>query len=153
MTQSSNTEKFSSDRVKHLEMIQGVISRLGNDSFLIKGWAVTLAGVFFGLAVSSSKPALALVSLAPTSLFWGLDTYYLRSERLFRALYERARTASTGYVPFAMDATGPGFVSSLATDEQKRLGWWCTFWRPTLRWLYLALALAAVLVFLLGPEK
>src|SRR4051794_12627940 len=103
MTQKSKTEAFSPDRVKHLELIQAVISRLANHSFLVKGWAVTLAGIFFGLAVSSSNPGLALVSLAPTILFWGLDTYYLRSERLFRALYERARTASAEYEPFAMD--------------------------------------------------
>jgi len=34
-------------------MVQAVITRLGNDSFLVKGWAVTVNGVFLGFAVSS----------------------------------------------------------------------------------------------------
>ena len=34
-------------KMKHLEMIQGVISRMANNSFMLKGWAVTLvAGIF-----------------------------------------------------------------------------------------------------------
>jgi hypothetical protein len=143
---------LSPARLKHLEMIQAVIARLGNDSFLVKGWAVTVSGVFLGLAVSASKPGLALVSLAPTLLFWVLDSYYLRSERLFRAFYERARTAGAGYLLLGMDGTSAAFVQTLTASEQKRLSWSKTFWRPTLRWLYLALALAAVLVFAFAPD-
>lgn len=44
-------------------MIQAAIGRLGNDSFLVKGWAVTVAGVFFGFAVNGSTSALAFASL------------------------------------------------------------------------------------------
>ena len=148
----SDEPQLSAERLKHLELIQAVISRLGNDSFLVKGWAVTVCGVFLGLAVSSSTPELALVSLAPTLLFWMLDSYYLRSERLFRVFYERARTAGPGYVLLGMDGTSDDFVKSLDVDERKRLGRWKTLWRPTLFWLYLALAGAAALVFALGPD-
>ncbi len=34
-----------------MEMLQAVIGRLGNDSFLIKGRAVTVAAAFLGSAV------------------------------------------------------------------------------------------------------
>jgi hypothetical protein len=34
------------DKIKHLEMIQAVISRLANNSFLLKGWSITLVSAF-----------------------------------------------------------------------------------------------------------
>jgi hypothetical protein len=33
---------FEESELKHLEFIQGVIARLANNSFLLKGWSVTL---------------------------------------------------------------------------------------------------------------
>ncbi len=40
---------FEDSHVKHLEMIQSVVARLGNNAFLIKGWAITVAAAFVGL--------------------------------------------------------------------------------------------------------
>ena len=35
------------NKIKHLEIIQGVINRMAGNSFALKGWAVTLvAGTF-----------------------------------------------------------------------------------------------------------
>lgn len=42
------------NKVNHLEMIQGVISRMASNSFALKGWAVTLVAGIFAL---SSKDA------------------------------------------------------------------------------------------------
>lgn len=39
-------ESFEDRRIKHLELIQAVVGRLGNDGFLMKGWALTVAGAF-----------------------------------------------------------------------------------------------------------
>jgi hypothetical protein len=33
--------------LKHLEFVQAVITRLANNSFLMKGWALTVAGAFY----------------------------------------------------------------------------------------------------------
>ena len=33
-------------KIKHLEMIQAVIVRMGNNSFLLKGWSVTLISAY-----------------------------------------------------------------------------------------------------------
>ena len=47
----------------------------------------------FAVAVTQDQApsAIALVALAPTLIFWGLDAYYLWNERLFRALYATRR--------------------------------------------------------------
>ena len=136
-------------RVKHLEMIQTVIARLGNNSFLVKGWAVTVAGVFFGFAVNKPDAGLALVSLLPTALFWLLDAYFLRTERLFRALHDRVRKPATAVEPFCMAATGPPFVKSVREGPNKAAASrWKAFSSVTLLVLYGGLSLSALVVAL-----
>jgi hypothetical protein len=133
-------------RVKHLEMIQAVIGRLGNDSFLVKGWAVTIVGAFLGFAVSAKNCHLAIAGVIPALLFWGLDAHFLRSERLFRALYDGVRSRRQDIDPFYMAATSHDFVSSL--PPQHASSWWSTLWRPTLAIFYGALLASAVAVVL-----
>lgn len=145
-TEESPPQGLADQRVKHLEMIQAVITRLGNDSFLIKGWAVTVNSVFLGFAVSSKEPRLAVVAILPAVLFWGLDTYYLRSERLFRVFYERVRLGAEEVEPFGMNATAPDFVSTLGGADAENADYWKTTRRPTLAVLYGGLVAAAVLV-------
>ncbi|MEU3088610.1 hypothetical protein ACWCQ0_34200 [Streptomyces massasporeus] len=91
-------------RLKHLELLQNVIARLGNNSFLIKGWCITLSGVLVAVA-DRSRAATIPVALALAVGFWLLDGYYLRQERLFRALYEKVVSdRDDPPPPFTMDA-------------------------------------------------
>lgn len=114
----SNYATIEDNRIKHLEMIQAVIGRLGNDSFLVKGWAITVAGAFLGFAVNSDKAYLALASVVPTVFFWNLDTYYLWAERLFRILYDDVRT-SDAVAPFFMAATSDDFIKAAKQRKTK----------------------------------
>lgn len=143
-------DSFEDHRIKHLEMTQAVIGRLASNSFLIKGWAVTVAGVFFGFAVNESDPALARASLATTGLFWLLDTYYLRAERLFRVLHDRVRKSAKDVEPFFMGATAPWFVNDVKADSNKQVSKaasWCkTFASLTLIVLYGGLVASAFIV-------
>jgi|SRR3990167_8483281 len=75
--------------VKHLELIQSVINRLANNSFLIKGWTITLALAFFALIEKNVLPRNFLfVFTSALIIFWILDSYYLKRERLFRKLFD-----------------------------------------------------------------
>jgi hypothetical protein len=49
-------------------------------------------------------------------------------------------------VAFGMDGTGPAFVASLTGPDRGVAQWHKNAWRPTLRWLYLALLMAAFAV-------
>ena len=76
--------------VKHLEMTQGVINRLGGNSFHLKGWSMT---IIVAATVLIAKPDLPspffiLVLLIPVFGFWGLDGYFLWQEKLFREIYK-----------------------------------------------------------------
>jgi|SRR5919108_5575112 hypothetical protein len=73
---------------KHLEFIQNIINRMSNNSFLLKGWNVTISTVVLSLMISVTNPLFVVIALFSSLSLWGLDAYYLRQERLFRLLYE-----------------------------------------------------------------
>jgi hypothetical protein len=70
---------------KEVEIVQDIISRMGTNSFLIKGWTATL--VVASLIVQGA-PYHHYVALLPLFVFWCLDAYFLRTEKLYRELYD-----------------------------------------------------------------
>jgi predicted PurR-regulated permease PerM len=73
------------DLLKEIDLIQSIISRMSNTSFLIKGWAVTMISFIF--AFRTNQAVLPLVFI-PLFLFWFLDGFFLQQERLYRKLYQ-----------------------------------------------------------------
>lgn len=138
-------DSLSEARIKHLELIQAAIGRLGNDSFLVKGWAVTVVGIFVGFAVDKTDGALALVSVLPALFFWALDTRFLRDERLFRVLYDHIRCSTGGIEPFFMAATSRTFTDRLEPGSQRDAGSFRkAFMSPALGGFYGALIVASL---------
>jgi len=91
------------DRRKHLELIQGVINRMSNNSFLLKGWSVVLVSGLFALAAKEANPRFAMVAYLPAIAFWGLDGFFLCQERLFRRLYDQVRQKAPGATDYSMN--------------------------------------------------
>ena len=74
---------------KEIDLIQSCINRMAQNSFLVKGWALTIITVV--LAVSKEAVASAhvcLVLLIPLLGFWYLDAFFVRTERMYRKMYE-----------------------------------------------------------------
>ncbi|MDJ0899388.1 MAG: hypothetical protein QNJ55_11310 [Xenococcus sp. MO_188.B8] len=94
-----------SNKIKHLEMIQGVINRMAGNSFLLKGWCVTLVSALFALAAKDSNTNFILVAYYPVLMFWILDAYFLRQERLFRKKYDEVRHSAEGSINFSMNTS------------------------------------------------
>lgn len=90
------------DKRKHLEMVQAVISSMGSNSFLFKGWSITIIAAVSAFAGSDSKPILMLIPVVSTLLFWAVDAYYLMNERAFRKLYENVAATDPKNIDFAM---------------------------------------------------
>ena len=127
---------MADDRLKYLEMIQAAISRMAANSFLLKGWSVTLTSAILGLAVKDARPAIALVAIVPVVVFAGLDAYYLALERKFRSLWQPAVDNQATPPLFRMS---PGAVT--------RSDWWEAIKRPAVWGLHLPLAFAAYVVY------
>jgi hypothetical protein len=76
------------DLAAHLQMIQGVIGRMGQNAFNAKTWAVTVMAAVVALGAQfTSGPKDAGIVVLALILFWAMDAYFLRQEHLFRALY------------------------------------------------------------------
>ena len=116
--------------IKHLEMIQAVVARLAQNSFAMKGWAVTLVGASFVLGAKEGSVPYILIGLFPTFAFWGLDAICLRRERLYRCLFDAVRKVGMEphrHADFSMDTTPYKHVAP---------GWFRTCLSGTLLGLY-----------------
>ncbi len=87
----------------HLAMIQGVVNRLSQNSFLLKGWTVVLISALFALAAKESNPLFVYLAYFPAAAFWILDGYFLWQERLYRNLYDFVRVLEEDKINFSMD--------------------------------------------------
>ncbi|MGL5255357.1 MAG: hypothetical protein ACRC9L_10280 [Brevinema sp.] len=130
------------NKIKHLEMIQGIINRMASNSFALKGWAVTLVSGIFVLSSKEADKMYFLVAYIPIIVFWCLDAYYLLQERLFRSLYGRIRKLSESDIDFDMNITLPEF--NISSNKYFN----CLF-SITELWFYVPLALVSTGIIVL----
>jgi hypothetical protein len=112
-------------KLKHLEFIQAAISRMATNSFLFKGWAITIAAALSAFATVETKAALLTIAVLSTVMFWALDGYYLWLERGFVRLHNEVSLKTEREIDFSMQID--------KTHAFWR--WWKTCWRPHL-WLF-----------------
>lgn len=93
-------------KLKHLEFIQNAINRMANNSFIIKGWCITLAVALIALLEKKdiNKYYIAF-SFLPLLFFWFLDAFYLKTERQYRRLYADVSKKGKKEIDFSMDIT------------------------------------------------
>jgi hypothetical protein len=90
-------------KLKHLEFIQRNITRMSTNSFLIKGWSITLLSALFALAQKESSKDYVFITYFAVPLFWYLNGFFLLHERKFRKLYDKVREKSENTIDFSMD--------------------------------------------------
>lgn len=89
-------------KLKHLELIQGVINRLAGESAQLKNWSVTLVAALLVLLARADRTGYIHMAFIPVLAFWILDGYFLFKERLFRALYEHVCLLEFSEIDFSM---------------------------------------------------
>ena len=79
------------------------MNRLAHNSFLIKGWSMTIlvATPLLIIRISEQSNYVILCFLLPIIGFWILDGFFLWQERLFRGVYNDVRKQGT--TDFAMN--------------------------------------------------
>lgn len=90
-------------KLKHLEFIQSAIIRMAQNSFLLRGWSITLVGGLLALSFKEMSHLYVAIAAAVLMFFWFLDSYYLRQERLFIRLYNHVRRTRGKGTDFSMD--------------------------------------------------
>lgn len=129
------------DATKHLEFIQNVITRMASNSFLLKGWTVTLVAALFALAAQNTNPGFVVLAFFPAIAFWILDAFYLRQERLFRKLYDDIRAKNEDII----QSEGP-FSMNTEPFKDKVESWRDIMFSPTLRIFYVMIILTIVVL-------
>jgi len=138
---SESLEKFLIEEVK---IIQDIIKRMASNSFLIKGWAITL--VIATLLLKGSKYQI-LIAFIPIIVFWFLDAYFLWQERLYRELYKWVIQNRCETREFLFDMNAYRFKNKVESM-------WKIMFSITLRWFYgsmiiLTTIICTALIFLL----
>ena len=87
MSEATSIGSESSAVQTHLQILQGVIQRMAENSRSCKVWCVTLVSAVLVLVARTGEANHALIALAPAILFLVLDSYYLGLERAFRSSY------------------------------------------------------------------
>lgn len=85
--------------LKHLEMLQGVITRMAGNSASLKNYCMTIAAAIIGLAAAIQKPEILYYTAPLVVIFGVLDGHYLRLERAFRDKFNSVRSAGLAEKP------------------------------------------------------
>jgi hypothetical protein len=86
-TGTSSEQTLAADNaavIKHMEMYQGIITRMANNSAACKSFAIPLITAILGFMITEKQVALMWLSILPIFLFYFIDTYYLVLENQFR---------------------------------------------------------------------
>ena len=81
MNQQSYTEEF----FQEIKIVQNIIDRMARNSFMLKGWAVTLVVISFLVEGEKIHYSIAFI---PSLVFWALDAYFLRLEGCYKELHK-----------------------------------------------------------------
>jgi len=98
--------------IAHLNMLQGIITRLANNSASCKTWCLTLVGALVSLAGATHQPGIVQFAAVPVIIFAFLDTRYLAQERAYRALFN----SRVELVQQRTYTIGGAFSAEAATD-------------------------------------
>ncbi|KKT81087.1 MAG: hypothetical protein A2925_04810 [Candidatus Yanofskybacteria bacterium RIFCSPLOWO2_01_FULL_44_22] len=129
-------------KLKHLEFIQNVISRMAGNLFYLRGWVITLVAGVLVLLTQTDSGQLPIIFLSLVIvLFWGYDAYFLALERMYRNLYDKVRQMKEEDIDFSMD------INEFKKYKKNSIVF-CIF-SPTLRYFYGPLLLATLYVIFL----
>ena len=129
---------------KHLEMIQGVISRMSQNSFHLKGWSVVLVSALFALSAAEWNTHVIPLAYFPAIAFWLLDGYYLRQEKLYRKLYDHVRDLDESKIDYSM---------SVADFGKTVKPWACVMFSTTLAIFHGTIVATILFVMLIFPKS
>ena len=134
-----NEDKLKEFMLKEIEIIQDIIRRMGFNSFMIKGWAITLVVVTLLLRGTEYQVWIAFI---PLLVFWFLDAYFLWQERMYRKLYEWVTNNRLKTEEYLFDMNAYRFEG----EVQSRFR---IMFSITLGWFYVSIAILIVIYSIL----
>ncbi|MCT0042171.1 hypothetical protein EFL87_06740 [Weissella confusa] len=131
----------NTDKRFYLTQIQDIVKRMGSNSFVVKGWFITLVTALYAYYFHNNDYRALVGVLIVSMLFWYHDAYYLALERSYRNLYKRASK---------LDSNDIDFYLGLKSEDKESI--WSGAFRPILLGSYgvVVVGTIIVLVFIFG---
>lgn len=85
------SDSLDDDRIRHLEMLQGAISRMAGAAAAIKNLSLVIAAGALAFLATSKEPWIAFYAAMLMVAFWFLDARYLQQEKWFRDMFDQER--------------------------------------------------------------
>lgn len=118
---------------KEIDLIQACINRMAKNSFMIKGWTLTIFAGVLAIAKDRLLDSAWLITcciLVPLISFWILDAFFLHTEKKYRKLYEDVlRKRTEGNADRQFDLNPSRFDNEVGSI-------WCTIFSFTLTLFY-----------------
>ncbi len=134
---------MAENKTKHLEFIHNTINRMSTNSFIIKGWSITIFAAVYTLASKESDKSYNLINYLIIPLFWYLNAYFLQLERKYRILYNKVRVLDEDQINFSMD------ISSNIFNNTETNIFFCSF-SKSLWPLYVILLIVNIILIYKG---
>ncbi len=125
------------NKIKHLEFIQSIINRMAGNSFIMKGWAITLVAALFALSSKDANKNYIVIAFLPVIIFWILDGYFLSRERAFRFLYDKVRNLDEKEIDFSLD---------ISQFKERKNNWFWSIFSHTVLFFYASLVIVMLII-------
>lgn len=99
MAGEAQKANYTELRVKHLELVQGVIARMSSNSATIKRYTMVVAAAAISVSSVLGNPLVLPFTAGLILVFAFLDARYLRIERCYRDLYDVVRSEPSEQCP------------------------------------------------------
>lgn len=130
-------------KIAHLGFIQGVINRMGTNSFAAKGWSIVIVAALLAVLGNAQSDIFFWFSLIAIFSFWVQDAFFVRQEHLFRKLYYAVAQGNTHIAI-------PSF--SMETKRFNVCSTFCFMFSKTVWRFHLILLVAVVLLNCVRPN-
>lgn len=128
-------------KIKHLEFLQSIITRMNTNSFQIKTFAITIVSAFLAVFAATKNEQFILLGMLPVLLFWFLDSYYLQQERKFRGIYNNVSGLKK-------DVEIRDFEMPIHKLIGGQFSYWRVFFSKTIFWFYGLITISLFIMFL-----
>jgi len=135
-----NKENLKEYMLKEIDIIRDIIKRMAFNSFMIKGWAITL--VVVTLLLKGTEKYQVWLAFIPLLVFWFLDAYFLWQERMYRKLYDWVINNRLKTEEYLFDMNAYRFKN----EVQSRVRIMCSI---TLGWFYGSIAILVIIYVLI----
>lgn len=131
-------ENIADLRLKHLEMVQGIVSRMAGYGASYKGFCITVVTAVGGYALALKSPLAATLAFLPLLAFAAVDALYLRTERRFRLLYGQIRSEAWRKMP----------TFDVSLEKAPAASFWSAFFSWSIFGFYAPLGMGVVIAII-----